>query len=105
LEFETDRGEVEKKNGGFVLELLTLSTTSRELSRIPTVPTSDRNKSSFDPWKPFGEAATNAAVQRPKFKEKRCDPDLWSPRRRRTAARRRRPCLNAASPHQSDFVG
>lgn len=38
-------------------------TASRELSPIPTVPTSDRNKSSFDLWKPFGEAETNAAVQ------------------------------------------
>ena len=35
---------------------------SRELSPIPTVPTSDRNKSSFDPWKRFRAAATNAAA-------------------------------------------
>jgi hypothetical protein len=34
-------------------------TASRELSPIPTVPTSDRNKSSFDSWKPLGERGSD----------------------------------------------
>ena len=62
-----------KKSTVFILELWCRTapdttcvqgngTASRELSPIPTVPTSDRNKSSFDPWKRFRAAATNAAA-------------------------------------------
>jgi len=64
---------VEKKSTVFILELWCRTApdttcvqgngpASRELSPIPTVPTSDRNKSSFDPWKRFRAAATNAAA-------------------------------------------